>query len=361
MLCTSTTLKTLPQLVKQNGCTKYKKYPVNKMTSTQGIHVMGKNRISNCIPKKICKLNSPRVPFQLHFGRSMALQGGSVEASSVSTNSAENVGKELLIVGPGVLGSLVGIMWLENNTDARVMGQTNTDTKHKELKDLGIIPRLKCDADGETFSNVIFCAPPSGSEDYLAEIAAAVKLWNGTGVLMFTSSTAVYTEDPAILYTEDSPQVDREQNPRAARLMDAEELVMAAGGCAVRLAGLYHAQRGAHMYYLKAKEVPVRPDGLLNLIHYQDAASLCVAVMSSGLKSRVFLGCDNNPVSKEDMMDACYASGKFGDDKVVFTSTVGSTGRSMNDDATRSAVNWKPTYDSFQLFMKEYSEDNVIF
>ena len=35
------------------------------------------------------------------------------------------------------------------------------------------------------------------------------------------------------------------------------------------LAGLYHAQRGAHTYYLKVAEVPVRGDGVLNLIHYE--------------------------------------------------------------------------------------------
>lgn len=35
------------------------------------------------------------------------------------------------------------------------------------------------------------------------------------------------------------------------------------------LAGLYTSQRGAHTYYLKAGSVAVRPDGLLNLIHYE--------------------------------------------------------------------------------------------
>lgn len=46
----------------------------------------------------------------------------------------------------------------------------------------------------------------------------------------------------------------------------------------LRLVGLYHAQRGAHTYFLKIKEVP-RPGGyVVNLLHYEDAASLAAAV-----------------------------------------------------------------------------------
>jgi hypothetical protein len=55
---------------------------------------------------------------------------------------------------------------------ARVVGQTNTDRSHAALKKLGIEPRVKAEATDEKFDNIIFCAPPSGSDDYQAEVRA---------------------------------------------------------------------------------------------------------------------------------------------------------------------------------------------
>ena len=51
-----------------------------------------------------------------------------------------------------------------------------------------------------------------------------------------------------------------------------------AGGNVVRLVGLYHANRGAHTYFLKMKEVPRPGDYVVNLIHYEDAARLAASV-----------------------------------------------------------------------------------
>ena len=39
---------------------------------------------------------------------------------------------DLLVVGPGVLGSLVGKLWLESHPGATVIGQTNTTTSHDQ-------------------------------------------------------------------------------------------------------------------------------------------------------------------------------------------------------------------------------------
>ena len=37
---------------------------------------------------------------------------------------------DLLVVGPGVLGSYLGKLWLEQYPDATVVGQTNSDANH---------------------------------------------------------------------------------------------------------------------------------------------------------------------------------------------------------------------------------------
>lgn len=48
--------------------------------------------------------------------------------TSASAHSAES--KDLLVVGPGVLGSYAGKLWKESNPSARVVGVTNTNKNH---------------------------------------------------------------------------------------------------------------------------------------------------------------------------------------------------------------------------------------
>lgn len=57
-----------------------------------------------------------------------------------------------------------------NEGECNVVGQTNSTNRHEELRSLGIIPVAKDASKGEKFPNVIFCAPPSGSADYAAEV-----------------------------------------------------------------------------------------------------------------------------------------------------------------------------------------------
>ena len=52
----------------------------------------------------------------------------------------------------------------------------------------------------------------------------------------------------------------------------------AAGGCVARLAGLYHARRGAHTFFLKAGRVERWGGSTVNLLHYEDGALLVAAV-----------------------------------------------------------------------------------
>jgi hypothetical protein len=94
-----------------------------------------------------------------------------------------------------VLGSLIGTNWLQQKQHERckVVGQTNTCNRHEELRTLGIVPVTRNQQDGDDkFPFVVFSAPPSGSEDYVAEIRAAAQRWNGEGSLLLTSSSAVY-------------------------------------------------------------------------------------------------------------------------------------------------------------------------
>ncbi|KAK3189806.1 hypothetical protein Dsin_029367 [Dipteronia sinensis] len=81
------------------------------------------------------------------------------------------------------------------------------------------------------------------------------------------------------------------------------------------------ADRGAHTYWLGKGTVEVRPDHILNLIHYEDAASLSVAILKKKLCGRILLGCDNHPVSRQEVMDLVSKSGKFSKQFEGFTAS----------------------------------------
>ena len=118
-------------------------------------------------------------------------------------------------------------------------GQTNTEDAHERLESLGVSPRLKSAASpADAFPFVVFSAPPSGSDDYAAEVRAALKAWDGTGGFVFTSSTAVYAGKDGEECDESTPEFAVGENPRADRLLQAEASVLEAGGCVVRLSGL---------------------------------------------------------------------------------------------------------------------------
>ncbi|CAN6469375.1 unnamed protein product [Victoria cruziana] len=273
-------------------------------------------------------------------------------SEDLDVSSAGLIGEEdLLIVGPGVLGRIVAEKWRSENPVCKIFGQTMTTDHHDELLKIGITPSLRNSKTTHKFPYVIFCAPPSQSVDYQSELRLAASKWNGDGSFLFTSSTAVYeTEDNGWCY-EDSPVLPIGKSPRADVLLKAENEVLEVGGCVVRLAGLYSSKKGAHIYWLEKGTVDSRPDHILNLIHYEDAASIAIAILKKRLRSRVFLGCDNHPLSREELMDILNRSKKFNKTFEGFTGTGGPLGKRLNNSKTRAELGWEPKYQSFESFL----------
>lgn len=52
----------------------------------------------------------------------------------------------------------------------------------------------------------------------------------------------------------------------------------------------------------------------------KDAASLAVAIMKKKAGGRIFLGCDNHPLSRQEVMDLMAESGKYDKKFKGFTS-----------------------------------------
>ncbi|KAB2009702.1 hypothetical protein ES319_D10G185500v1 [Gossypium barbadense] len=276
----------------------------------------------------------------------------SLQVSASSTSGKAMVGEnDLLIVGPGVLGRLVAEKWREEHPGCQIYGQTVTTDHHNELISLGINPFLKETKTDQKFPYVIFCAPPSKTPDYAGDIRLAALSWNGEGSFVFTSSSAPYDCNDNGPCDEDTPTVPIGRSPRTDALLKAEKVVLEFDGCVVRLAGLYKMDRGAHSYWLHKGTVDARPDHILNLIHYEDAASLSVTILKKKLRGRIFLGCDNHPLSRQEVMDLVDKSGKFDKKFQGFTGTSDPLGKKLNNSNTRKELGWEPKYPSFAHFL----------
>ncbi|WCJ23554.1 NAD(P)-binding Rossmann-fold superfamily protein [Euphorbia peplus] len=275
-----------------------------------------------------------------------------VTSEGLKAESCGVVGEhDLLIVGPGVLGRLVAQQWREEFPGCQVHGQTMTSDHHEELIKIGINPSLKETKPSHQFPYVIFCAPPSRSSDYSADVREAASSWNREGGFLFTSSSAPFDCFDNGECDEDSAIVELGRSPRTDVLLKAEKVVLESEGSVLRLAGLYKEDRGAHTYWLQKGIVDVRPDHILNLIHYEDAASLAIAILKKKFRGRIFLGCDNHPVSRQEVMDLVAKSGKFDKNFEAFTGTSDPLGKRLNNSKTRKEVEWEPKYPSFAHFL----------
>ena len=245
------------------------------------------------------------------------------------------------------------------------------------------------DCNGKTFDNVVFCAPPSGFDNYPGAVKDAVtNVWSGLdrgGTFVFTSSGGMYvlccqdgnphspenmlthifspfdSHGPgksveAELITEESPPADPESNPRTARLVYAEEACRKHGGCCIRLAGLYTLERGAHSFWLNSgKDVTGRADGLINLLHYDDAAGVAMAALKVGsgvVRGRNFLISDSHPLTRQEICQSAMKAKLFADKKMpkFLGSDSDPKGKLYDGKVSEKDLEWKPRYESFDAF-----------
>ncbi|CAM9204862.1 unnamed protein product [Chrysoparadoxa australica] len=244
---------------------------------------------------------------------------------------------------------LLGEQWKAAEPSSTVYGETRSTDRHEALAESGMEPTLrgsrtvKCD-------NVVFCAAPSGNDDYAGEVAAAAsEVWTGRGVFVFTSSAGVYAENEGGEVVEDS---ELGSNPRSIRLQEAEKACMDANGNVVRLSGLYSLERGPHNYWIEKGEVDANPHGLLNLISYEDAAGIVVAALKHGGSKNIYLAHDNVPITRLQICEATLTNSRYASKKVpTFTSSGPIDGKILKGQRTREALGWEPRYSSFAEFM----------
>lgn len=320
----------------------------------------------------------------LRCGVIVALIGTMLElTTTVSAMVMSGTKSDFAVVGCGVLGTSLCRQLLRSPAfGARtVTGITKTQNRHALiLSDLanpesqGVIKVTTSEEvykdDTIKFRDVVFCAPPSGFDDYPRAVEDAVtKLWagpEGGGTFVFTSSGGVYagtsSDGTPVTVNEGSPVQD---TPRAQKLLDAERVCLAHGGTVLRLAGLYTLERGAHNYWLegKGREVAGRADGVVNLLHYDDAAHACLTATlfprhdQHDDKPRICLISDGNPLTRQRICESALQAGRYAQATMpVFRGNdTDDLGKVYDGTWSNDRLQWQPTFAaSFDEFMASH-------
>ncbi len=146
-------------------------------------------------------------------------------------------------------------------------------------------------------------------------------------------------------------------SPRSLRLVNAEKIVLSANGAVLRLAGLYTLERGAHNFWLEKGDGNIKGsrDGIINLLHYDDAAGSCIAALKTGenAKGQVFLISDGHPTTRGGICESALKSKRYGGCKMPNFGEEDQAGKGKIYDGswTYDILNWKPQYESFDKFM----------
>jgi nucleoside-diphosphate-sugar epimerase len=160
--------------------------------------------------------------------------------------------------------------------------------------------------------------------------------------------------------TETSTLAHASSSPRVARLMNAERACLEVGGCCLRLAGLYDLQRGPHNYWITSeKDIPSSPDGIINMLHYDDAASACLAALKAGpavCSGKAFLISDGHPLTRYGIcQNALKAAAYEGYSMPKFAGSDDQSwdlGKIYDGSMSNAALKWSPKYKSFENFME---------
>lgn len=147
-------------------------------------------------------------------------------------------------------------------------------------------------------------------------------------------------------------------SPRSLRLINAEKCALEAQGSVLRLAGLYTLERGAHNYWLEKGDGVIKgsKDGVINLLHYDDAAGACIAALKTGedAKGKVFLISDGHPTTRFGICESALKAKRYSDRSMPSFGDEDAAGKGKIYDGTWTdkVLSWNPRYESFDKFME---------
>ncbi|MDD5200201.1 MAG: NAD-dependent epimerase/dehydratase family protein [Terrimicrobiaceae bacterium] len=218
---------------------------------------------------------------------------------------------DLLIAGCGFLGEAAAAFF--SAAGWRVVGLTGSAESaarltHKpyrveaaDITDAGSLARTR--ASVGPFDFVLHCASSGrgGAGSYqqiyvngCARLAEAFP----EARLLFTSSTSVYAQTDGAWVDEDSPAAPDGETGRL--LLEAERIVRSAGGCVLRLGGIYGPGRSVLLRKFLDGRATLEEGGgrWINQIHRDDAARAIFAVAEAGAAGAVINVVDDEPATQ---------------------------------------------------------------
>jgi nucleoside-diphosphate-sugar epimerase len=119
---------------------------------------------------------------------------------------------------------------------------------------------------------------------------------------LFTGSTSVYAQTDGSVVTEESAAEPERETGQILR--EAEQIVLAAGGIVVRLAGIYGPGRSQILRKFLDGSATIEAGGErhLNQVHRDDAASALFFLAGNGNGGEIYNAVDDCPVRQRD----CY-------------------------------------------------------
>lgn len=207
----------------------------------------------------------------------------------------------LLLIGNGYLGKAVARVFREAGWDvAAVSLSGNEGSIACDVADATAVASLPA-ADF-----IVHCAASGrgGAEAYQKVYVDGCRNLTGTFPavpVLFTSSTSVYSQTDGSDVTEESPAIPERETGRL--LLEAESVVLAAGGIVARLSGIYGPERSVILKKFLSGEALIEEDGrrFLNQIHRDDAAR-AILHLATIRAAGVFNVCDSTPLAQID----CY-------------------------------------------------------
>ena len=194
-----------------------------------------------------------------------------------------------LVRSPESLSSLTGRLFASAACDVTIPDQVES-----------LIPRLQ----GVPLAIYAVSSGRGGPEAYEAVyrdgLQRVLDAWK-PGKTIFVSSTSVYGQADGSEVTEESPAVPDRETGRI--LIEAENIVLSAGGCAARLSGIYGPGRSVLLKKFLSGEAVLEAGGQrwINQIHREDAVSALAAMGQYTSSGEIYNVSDDTPVTQREI------------------------------------------------------------
>jgi len=106
----------------------------------------------------------------------------------------------------------------------------------------------------------------------------------------------------------------------------------------------------------KYSSLNLQGEGLINLIHYKDAADVALKVLTRGLMGDVYLGCDDHPISRREIINSAVRAGVMPEldfqqvaDKIFQSPHQDLFSKVCNANLTKRVLDWSPRHPRLDL------------